>query len=276
MSDAPAIALANLSVIYGPRPAAMLEKVHALAAAGATPTDIRAATGHTPGLIDVSLTIPAGSLFVVMGLSGSGKSTLLRTINRLVTPVAGRVTVGGEDVTALGAEGLRAYRRATTAMVFQTFGLLPHRSVVDNVAFPLRIAGRSATEARRSASGWLERLGLGGHAGAGLDELSIGMKQRVGLARALVTGATVLLMDEPFSALDPITRRALQDEVRGLQRDLGKTVVLITHDPLEARRLADRIAVVRAGRIVQTGTPAELVARPADPHVAALFAAAEV
>ncbi len=248
MSLGPAITLTNVSVQYGTRAA----------------------------LLDASLEIPAGSLFAIMGLSGAGKSTLLRSINRLVTPTAGQVRVGDIDVTALDAAGLRRFRQNTTAMVFQNFGLLPHRNTIDNVAFPLRLQGQAAGPARAAAKSWLERFGLAAVTAASPATLSAGMRQRVGLARALVTDAPVLLMDEPFSALDPITRRAMQDETKGLQRDLGKTVVIITHDPREAFRIADRIAVVHAGRIVQSATPDELRSRPANEHVAALLAAADL
>ncbi len=267
----PPITLSGVTVLYGPKPAAVWPRVQAMAGEGASIAAIRTATGHVPGLLDVTLDIPAGGLCVVMGLSGSGKSTLLRCINRLVTPFAGRVRVGEVDVTALDAAGLRAFRRTSAAMVFQHFGLLPRRTALENVAFPLRIAGKPLDAARAA----LARLGLDAVADEPVEALSAGMKQRVGLARALVTDAPVLLMDEPFGALDPITRRAVQDELKGLQRELRKTVVVITHDPHEALRLADFIAVVREGRVVQSGAPEELLRAPADDHVAALLAAAQ-
>jgi glycine betaine/proline transport system ATP-binding protein len=272
-ASGPAVALAGVTVLYGPDPARAVARLAGLSA-DASVEVVRAATGHTPALRDVTLSVPPGSLFAVMGLSGSGKSTLLRVINRLVVPAAGRVTVGAVDVTALDAAGLRRFRRTTAAMVFQSFGLLPRRSCLDNVAFPLRIQGQAPGPAREQARVWLGRVGLGAVADHGIEALSAGMRQRVGLARALVAGAPLLLMDEPFGALDPVTRLAVQDELRALQRDLRKTVVLVTHDPREAFRLSDRIAVLRAGRIVQTGAPAELKARPADAHVAALLEAA--
>ena len=271
----PPISLTGITVLYGPKPAAAWPRVQAMARDGAGIAAIRTATGHVPGLLDVTLDLPAGSLCVVMGLSGSGKSTLLRCINRLVTPFAGRVQVGEVDVTALDAAALRAFRRTSAAMVFQHFGLLPRRSAVENVAFPLRIAGKPPAAAHAAARAVLARLGLDAVAGEPVEALSAGMKQRVGLARALVTDAPVLLMDEPFGALDPITRRAVQDELKGLQRDLRKTVVVITHDPHEALRLADFIAVVREGRVVQSGAPDALMRAPADDHVAALLAAAQ-
>jgi glycine betaine/proline transport system ATP-binding protein len=269
-STGPAISFTDVSVLYGPHPQRAVYRVRAMMDAGGTAMDVRAATGHMPALWSMSLDIPAGCLFVVMGLSGSGKSTLLRAINRLITPFSGQVRVGTTDVTALDSVGLQHFRRTTAAMVFQNFGLLP-----DNVALPLRFQGQAAGAARDSARVWLARLGLGAVAETGIESLSSGMKQRVGLARALVTAAPVLLMDEPFGALDPITRHAVQDELRGLHRELGKTVVVITHDPREAFRLADRIAVLRDGRLVQVGTPADLAAKPADGHVAALLAAAQ-
>ena len=271
----PPISLSGITVLYGPKPAAAWPRVQAMAREGASIAAIRTATGHVPGLLDATLDLPAGSLCVVMGLSGSGKSTLLRCINRLVTPFAGRVQVGEVDVTALDVAALRAFRRTSAAMVFQHFGLLPRRSALENVAFPLRIAGKPPAAAHDAARAVLARLGLDAVAGEPVEALSAGMKQRVGLARALVTDAPVLLMDEPFGALDPITRRAVQDELKGLQRDLRKTVVVITHDPHEALRLADFIAVVREGRVVQCGAPDALMRAPADDHVAALLAAAQ-
>jgi len=206
--------------------------------------------------------------------SGSGKSTLLRVINRLVDPTQGTVRVMGRDVTAMDGGALLAFRRAAVSMVFQHFGLLPHKSAAENVMFPLRVQGLAAVDARERALRWLDRVGLAGYADARLHQLSGGMKQRVGLARALVTEAPVLLMDEPFAALDPLTRRAMQDELLALQKSLGKTVVLVSHDPAEALRVADRVAVLRGGRLLQAAAPAELLANPADEHVAAFMSAA--
>jgi glycine betaine/proline transport system ATP-binding protein len=248
----------------------------ARAADGVPASVLRAELGHTPGLLSVSLAVPPGALTVVMGLSGSGKSTLLRCINRLVTPVAGQVRVADRDVTTLSPAALRQFRRETTAMVFQHFGLLPRRNALENVAFPLRIQGRSRAEAGAAARTWLDRLGLAAMTDVPVEALSTGMRQRVGLARALVSGAPVLLMDEPFGALDPITRRAVQDELKDLQRDLRKTVVLITHDPREAFRLADHLVVIRDGRVIQAAAPEVLRSAPADPHVRALLASADL
>ena len=235
---------------------------------------MRKATGYTVGLTGISLVINPGEMFVVMGLSGSGKSTLLRLINGLVTPTAGSVLVGDTDVAVLGEADMLTFRRRTVSMVFQHFGLLPHRNVADNVAFPLRVQGCAQAEARARAAEWVERVGLEGYGSAMPAELSSGMQQRVGLARALVAGAPILLMDEPFGALDPLTRRAMQLELKALQRDLGKTVVLITHDPMEAFTLADRIALLREGQLVQLASPQEMAAAPADEHVAAFVSAA--
>ena len=198
----------------------------------------------------------------------------MRLINRLVAPTAGTVLVGSTDVAALSEADILTFRRQTVSMVFQHFGLLPHRNVVDNIAFPLRIQGCVQTEARARATDWIGRVGLEGYGSAMPTELSSGMQQRVGLARALVTGAPILLMDEPFGALDPLTRRAMQLELKSLQRDLGKTVVLITHDPMEAFTLADRIALLREGQLVQLASPEEMAAAPADEQVSAFVSAA--
>ncbi len=221
-----------------------------------------------PALQGVDLDLPAGAITVVMGQSGSGKSTLLRLINRLVEPTAGRVCWGDTDVTALAPEPLRRWRQQATAMVFQRHALLPHRTVLQNVAWPLALRGTAPAEAANRARHWLQRVGLADVAGAWPAALSGGMQQRVGLARALAADAPLLLMDEPFSALDPLRRTALQDLLRGLQAELRKTVVFVTHDLDEALRLADRLVLLRAGRVLQQGDPAQVVLQPADDHVA--------
>ena len=261
----PAIRITGLTKIFGPRPARAL----ALLAEGVGKDDIRARTRHTVALHEVDLEIAAGETFVVMGQSGSGKSTLVRTVNRLIEPTSGRVHIGGVDWGALTPRALRAARRDQVAMVFQRFGLFPHRSVLDNVAFGLRVRGLPVAERRAIAGAWIERVGLSGYERALPRELSGGMQQRVGLARALATDAPVLLLDEPFGALDPLIRRELQDELLRLQRELGKTTVFITHDLDEALRLGDRIAILTEGRVVQVGTPAQIVLTPADDAVAA-------
>jgi len=228
----------------------------------------RYAGAARPALDGVDLQLPAGAISVVMGLSGSGKSTLLRLVNRLVEPSAGRVLCGAVDVTALAAEPLRQWRQQTTAMVFQGYALLPHRNVLQNVAYPLRLRGMPAADAAGQAHQWLQRVGLAGSDVAWPAALSGGMQQRVGLARALAADAPVLLMDEPFAALDPLYRREMQDLLLGLQQQLRKTVVFITHDLDEALRLADHLVLLRDGRVVQHGEPAATVLQPADAQVA--------
>lgn len=228
---------------------------------------LMAETGCVVAVRDVSFAVKPGEMFVIMGLSGSGKSTLVRCLTRLVEPTAGRVTIAGRDVTAAEPDELRQLRRHTVSMVFQHFGLLPNRRVVDNVAYGLEIQRVERAERRERANAMIELVGLGGFAERYPDELSGGMKQRVGLARALVNDPEVLLLDEPFSALDPLIRRDMQAEVCRLQQQMDKTMVFITHDLQEALRLGDRIAVMRDGVVVQIGTAAELLAAPADDYV---------
>ena len=230
--------------------------------------ELRAKTGCVAAVRDVSFDVYPGEIFVVMGLSGSGKSTLVRTLIRLIEPTAGRVEIDGKDVTAADRDELLQLRRHTSSMVFQHFGLLAHRTVLDNVAFGLEVQGLSKTERHARANEVLRLVGLEDAASQFPDELSGGMQQRVGLARAFAVEPKVMLYDEPFSALDPLIRRDMQDEVIRLQHETGKTMVFITHDLAEALRLGDRIAIMRDGRIVQLGTPEELVGSPADEYVA--------
>jgi glycine betaine/proline transport system ATP-binding protein len=225
-------------------------------------------TGCVAAVRDVSFEVEAGEVFVVMGLSGSGKSTLVRCLTRLIEPTAGHVTLDGRDVTGASPAELRELRRRSVSMVFQHFGLLPNRRVVDNVAYGLEIQGVDRKERRRRAGEVIDLVGLGGFADHYPDELSGGMQQRVGLARALANEPELLLLDEPFSALDPLIRRDMQAEVSRLQQQMGTTMVFITHDLQEALRLGDRIAVMRDGAVVQVGTAAELLAVPADDYVA--------
>jgi glycine betaine/proline transport system ATP-binding protein len=225
-------------------------------------------TGCVVAVRDVSFEVSPGEVFVVMGLSGSGKSTLVRMINRLHDPTAGQIQIDGEDLLALPADRLREVRRRKISMVFQHFGLLPHRRIVDNVAFGLEVQGIEREDRERKAVEVLEVVGLGGWAQHYPDELSGGMQQRVGLARALATDPEIMLFDEPFSALDPLIRRDMQDEVIRLQREVRKTMIFITHDLAEALKLGDRIAIMKDGRFVQVGTPEEVVAHPADDYVA--------
>src|ERR687897_170284 len=230
--------------------------------------ELQEKTGCTIAVRDVSLEIKPGEVFVVMGLSGSGKSTLVRTLIRLIEPTAGKITITGRDVMAADAGQLRELRRHTVSMVFQHFGLLAHRRVIDNVAFGLEIQGMSKAERLARASDVLTLVGLEDAANQFPDQLSGGMQQRVGLARAFAVDPKLMLYDEPFSALDPLIRRDMQDEVIRLQHETGKTMLFITHDLPEALRLGDRIAIMRDGAIVQLGTPEELVGSPADEYVA--------
>jgi len=219
------------------------------------------------GVADVSFTVNPGEIFCVMGLSGSGKSTLVRHINRLLEPTAGSIVVNGSDVMALRPAALRRYRNEHIAMVFQNFALMPHRSVLDNIAMPLEIRGVSKNQRLEIASRNLSMVELDGWGNKFAHELSGGMQQRVGLARALASDPEILLMDEPFSALDPLIRRQLQDEFMKLSSIMKKTTVFITHDLDEAVRIGDRIAIMRDGRVVQVGTPEQIVMNPADDYV---------
>ena len=230
--------------------------------------ELRQKTGCIAAVRDVSLEIHPGEVFVVMGLSGSGKSTLVRTLIRLIEPTAGKITITGRDVMKANTGELRELRRHTVSMVFQHFGLLAHRRVIDNVAFGLEIQGVSKGERLARASEILTLVGLEDAANQFPDQLSGGMQQRVGLARAFAVDPKLMLYDEPFSALDPLIRRDMQDEVCRLQEETGKTMLFITHDLPEALRLGDRIAIMRDGAIVQLGTPEELVGSPADDYVA--------
>jgi glycine betaine/proline transport system ATP-binding protein len=224
--------------------------------------------GQTRALNDVTLDIPSGGVFVIMGLSGSGKSTLIRHINRLIEPTSGTISFDGHDITGLDAKGLRAFRRRSVSMVFQGFGLMPHLNVLDNVAFGLMARDEPGDQAHATAREWIHAVGLDGRETAYPDELSGGMKQRVGLARALATGTDTLLMDEAFSALDPLIRADMQDLLIALRRKSNNTVVFVTHDLAEAVRIGDRIAILRDGVVVQTGTPADILDHPADAFVA--------
>jgi glycine betaine/proline transport system ATP-binding protein len=236
--------------------------------AGLSRSELRAKHDCVAAVRDVSFQVWPSEVFVVMGLSGSGKSTLVRTLIRLIEPTAGRVEIDGRDITSASQNELRELRRHTSSMVFQHFGLLAHRRVIDNVAFGLEIQGVSKAERLRRAEEVLTLVGLDDVGNSFPDQLSGGMQQRVGLARAFAVDPKVMLYDEPFSALDPLIRRDMQDEVIRLQHETGKTMVFITHDLPEALRLGDRIAIMRDGAIVQLGTPEELVGSPADDYVA--------
>jgi glycine betaine/proline transport system ATP-binding protein len=260
----PTIDVANLWKVFGPRP----ERVVGTPLADLPRAELRSRSGCLAAVRDVSFSVRPGEVFVVMGLSGSGKSTLVRCLTRLIEPTSGAISIDGEDIRAMSERRLRDLRRRRVAMVFQHFGLLPHREVLDNVAYGLEIQGVARPQRHRRAAEMLALVGLDGHEHQFPDQLSGGMQQRVGLARALATDPAVLLFDEPFSALDPLIRRDMQDEVRRLHAEVGKTLVFITHDLSEALKLGDRIAVLRDGSVVQVGTPEELVGAPADDYVA--------
>ncbi|MFC7398806.1 glycine betaine/L-proline ABC transporter ATP-binding protein [Chelatococcus sp. GCM10030263] len=257
------IELDRVTTIFGKAPREALARLRQ----GADKKTLLDETGHVVGLHDVSLSIEAGEIFVIMGLSGSGKSTLVRHINRLVDPTDGEVRIDGTNILSLSRAELIRLRRKRITMVFQRFGLLPHRQVIENVAYGLAIHGVPKKERLARAREWIERVSLSGYETHYPDQLSGGMQQRVGLARALAADTDIILMDEAFSALDPLIRSELQDEVVNLQRSTGKTVVFITHDLDEALRLADRIAVLRDGALVQVGTPADILLKPADAYV---------
>ena len=261
---APAIAVRDLWKVFGPH-AETVPGDPALCALSRR--ELLAQRGCTAAVRDVSFDVAPGEVFVVMGLSGSGKSTLVRCLTRLVEPTSGQVMLQGEDVLRADDKRLRELRRHTFSMVFQHFGLLPHRRVLDNVAYGLEIAGTGRTERLRRAQEVVDLVGLSGYEGSYPDQLSGGMQQRVGLARALAGDPDVLFFDEPFSALDPLIRRDMQNEVVRLHREVGKTMVFITHDLSEALRLGDRILIMRDGKPVQCGTGDELVGAPVDDYV---------
>lgn len=259
------VTIENLTKIYGNRLA--IDRARSMLKDGKTKTEIVEETGATVGVDNVSLKINEGETFVIMGLSGSGKSTLLRMINRLIEPTHGSVKIDGEDLTSMTKEELRNVRRDKVSMVFQNFGLFPHKTILENAAYGLEIKGVDKQERLERATRALENAGLGSYIDQLPKQLSGGMQQRVGLARALANDPEVLLMDEAFSALDPLIRRDMQDELVELQANLGKTVIFITHDLDEALRIGDRIALMKDGEIVQVGTGEEILTNPADDYV---------
>jgi glycine betaine/proline transport system ATP-binding protein len=262
----PAIEAKNLYKVFGRNPRDAMRRLRA----GATRADV--ADAGSAAVIDASFTVQPGEIFVIMGLSGSGKSTIIRMLNGLLPPTAGDVLVQGQSVTKASAKSLRSIRQRSVSMVFQHFALLPHLSVLDNAAYALEIQGVPRDERRARAREILEKVGLQDRADAMPDELSGGMRQRVGLARALTSGTDILLMDEAFSALDPLIRREMQEQLIELQRELGRTIVFITHDLNEAMHLGDRIAIMRDGRIDQIGTPTQILDAPANEYVAQFVA----
>lgn len=257
------IEIKNLYKIFGPNGLLYVDAVKQ----GMTKTELLDAYAHVLGLKDINISMPAGCIQVVMGLSGSGKSTLIRHINRLIDPTVGEVLVGGVDVAKMTRKELLQFRRHQTAMVFQKFALLPHRTVLGNAVYGLEIQGVPRDKQEEAARYWIERVGLSGFEDNYPNQLSGGMQQRVGLARALTNDAPILLMDEAFSALDPLIRMDMQGILLDLQAEIRKTVVFITHDLDEALRLGDQIAILRDGEVVQQGTGQDIVLNPADEYI---------
>jgi glycine betaine/proline transport system ATP-binding protein len=258
-----AVHVSGLWKIFGPKADTIMKSGDAQLSR----KELQEKTGHVVGIRDVGFDVAPGEVFVVMGLSGSGKSTLVRLLTRLIEPTAGTVQLYGEDITAMSDRALLDTRRRRVSMVFQHFGLLPHRKVIDNVAFGLEVRGEAKGERRNRAQEMVDLVGLSGYENNFPDQLSGGMQQRVGLARALASDPDILMFDEPFSALDPLIRRDMQNEVIRLHHEVGKTMVFITHDLAEALKLGDRILIMRDGEIIQIGSPDEVVGAPADDYV---------
>lgn len=257
------IQIKNLYKIFGPNDKKMIQHVEA----GMGKTELLDEHAHVLALNDVNIDVPAKGIQVIMGLSGSGKSTLIRHINRLIEPTSGQMLVDGTDVLGMADNELENFRRFKASMVFQNFALFPHKTILENGMYGLKIQGVKDEQAKPQAQKWLDRVGLSGFEGRYPAQLSGGMQQRVGLARALSTDADILLMDEAFSALDPLIRTDMQDVLLDLQKELHKTVVFITHDLDEALRIGDNIAILRDGEVVQQGNPQEIILNPADEYV---------
>ncbi len=264
MAD-PYISVQNLYKVFGNTP----QKITPLIKQGLSKDEIFEQTDHVVGLKDINLDIEKGKIFVIMGLSGSGKSTLIRHFNRLIDPTEGSIVVDGKNVMDLSEKELEQFRRNKMSMVFQRFGLLPHKTVLDNVAYGLAVQGIDKKARNEKAGHWLEVVGLKGYENQYPSQLSGGQQQRVGLARALCTDADILLMDEAFSALDPLIRSEMQDQLIELQDTLQKTIIFITHDLDEALRMGDRIAILKDGELVQEGAPEEILLSPANDYVKA-------
>lgn len=261
------LACRNVWKVYGRRPAYYFDSRGYIIEPDALAERLRS-EAHLPAVVDATFEVATGEIFVIMGLSGSGKSTLVRCLSRLVEPSAGEILLDGQDLLKATGKELIELRRHAMGMVFQNFGLLPHLSILGNVAFPLKIQGRPEKEREARAREMIALVGLEGREASFPHQLSGGQQQRVGIARSLAVGPELWFLDEPFSALDPLIRRQMQDEFLRLQRMLKKTIVFITHDMAEAFRLADRLAIMRAGKIVQIGRPADIVLNPADDYVA--------
>lgn len=259
----PKIRIERLYKIFGPRAESVLGDVQA----GLSKHELLEKHNHVLGLKDINVAVTPREISVIMGLSGSGKSTLIRHVNRLIEPTSGRIMVDGQDVLTMTREELIEFRRHKVSMVFQRFGLHVHRTVAENAAYGLVIQGSPLDQAKEQSRKWLDRVGLSGFEDHYPSQLSGGMQQRVGLARALATDAEILLMDEPFSALDPLIRTDMQDVLLGLQEELNKTIVFITHDLDEALRLGDGIAILRDGAVIQQGDPQAIILHPADDYI---------
>lgn len=257
------VELRDLYKIFGPDPQSVLDQVRA----GADKSELLEQTGHVIGLRDINVDMMDGDITVIMGLSGSGKSTLIRHLNRLIDPTAGEILVDGNDVMKCSAEELRDLRQTQMSMVFQKFALLPHRTVLQNAGMALRVRGEDETAADKEGMIWLDRVGLNGFENHYPHQLSGGMQQRVGIARALTSNSPIMLMDEAFSALDPLIRTDMQDLLLELQKDLHKTIVFITHDLDEALKLADHLVILKDGYIVQQGEPQHILLNPNDPYI---------
>ncbi len=264
--------LQNVCKVFGDSP----DKALKLLDQGHTKDEIFQSTGQTLGVVNASFSVEPGEIFVIMGLSGSGKSTLVRLLNRLIDPSRGRILVNGRDIAKMNDKELLALRRKEMSMVFQSFALMPHLTAVQNAAFGLELAGFSVEEREQRALDALDQVGLKKWADSYPDELSGGMQQRVGLARALANDPVVMLMDEAFSALDPLIRSEMQDELVKLQENSNRTVIFISHDLDEAMRIGDRIAIMEGGRVVQVGTPEEILNNPADEYVSSFFRGVDV
>ncbi len=261
------ISVEGLYKVFGPNP----EKGMSLLSRGMSKDEIFSRSGNTVGVQDAGFAVREGEVFVIMGLSGSGKSTMVRMLNRLIEPTAGRIEINGREVTSMGKADLIRLRRGDMAMVFQSFALMPHKTVIENAAFGLEITGMESSRRKKRAFQALEQVGLDANADSYPDELSGGMQQRVGLARALATDPSIMLMDEAFSALDPLIRTEMQDELVALQQQQQRTVIFISHDLDEAIRIGDRIAIMEEGKVVQIGTPEQIVREPANDYVRSFF-----
>jgi glycine betaine/proline transport system ATP-binding protein len=257
------IVIENVFKVFGDNVPAAIKLIES----AESKSDILAKTGCVVGVNDISLNIDSGEIFVIMGLSGSGKSTLVRHFNRLIDPTSGHIYVDGEDILQYNPNQLRQFRRNKISMVFQSFGLLPHKTVLDNVAYGLKVRGESKAYQEEKANYWIDTVGLKGYESRYPAQLSGGMRQRVGLARALAADTDIILMDEAFSALDPLIRTEMQDQLLTLQSTLHKTIVFITHDLDEALRIGNRIAIMKDGQLIQVGTPHDILNNPADEYV---------